>query len=199
MWSGARYFRNTNAFDFKTAVYDGEHHLSFYIGSVSEDNVPDKRRQNGGVTMNSRYEEVSRIGSVSSLGMRGLDVHEFTILPTGKSVLLSVNYFDEADAADIGQDARRLLTYGFQEIERGSEKLLFDWEPLRHGVSLSESVDASGMDISANETYWDWFHVNSIDKNADGDYLVSGRHTSCVYKVSRIDVSDTPVLLARKS
>ena len=30
-------------------------------------------------------------------------------------------------------------------------------------------------------------HINSVDKNADGDYLVSARHTSTVYKISGVD------------
>lgn len=32
-------------------------------------------------------------------------------------------------------------------------------------------------------------HINSVDKNTDGDYLVSGRHTSTIYKISGADGS----------
>lgn len=31
---------------------------------------------------------------------------------------------------------------------------------------------------------WDYFHINSVDKDADGHYLVSGRHTSALYKIN---------------
>lgn len=31
---------------------------------------------------------------------------------------------------------------------------------------------------------WDFFHINSIDKNSDGDYLVSARHTSTLYRIN---------------
>jgi WD40 repeat protein len=31
---------------------------------------------------------------------------------------------------------------------------------------------------------WDYFHINSVDKNADGDYLISGRHVSAIYKLN---------------
>ena len=34
---------------------------------------------------------------------------------------------------------------------------------------------------------WDWFHINAVDQNADGDYLVSARHVSTIYKVSGQD------------
>lgn len=33
---------------------------------------------------------------------------------------------------------------------------------------------------------WDWIHVNSLDKFVkDGSYLMSGRHTNTIYKISR--------------
>lgn len=32
-------------------------------------------------------------------------------------------------------------------------------------------------------------HLNSVDKNADGDYLVSARNTNCIYKISGRDGS----------
>lgn len=31
---------------------------------------------------------------------------------------------------------------------------------------------------------WDYFHVNSADKDANGDYLVSARNTCAVYKIN---------------
>jgi hypothetical protein len=30
----------------------------------------------------------------------------------------------------------------------------------------------------------DYFHINSVDRNNDHDYLVSGRHTSAIYKIN---------------
>jgi hypothetical protein len=34
---------------------------------------------------------------------------------------------------------------------------------------------------------WDYFHINSVDKDDAGDYLISARHTSTVYKFSGIN------------
>lgn len=139
--------------------------------------------------MNSRYEEVTRTKADASQGLRVLDVHEFTILPGGDTALLSVNYPDSADGADIGQGKRFLITYGFQEIEIGTGRLIFDWEPLSHGVSLSESMDTANMMDVESTGPWDWFHLNSVDKDIMGDYLISARHSSTIYKVSGRDVS----------
>lgn len=176
-------------------MFDDEYHLSFYISEILEDNVPDKMRQQGGVMMNNRYEEVFRVAADDSQGARKLDVHEFTFRPGAKSALASVTYFDEADASDIGQQGNRtIFSYGFQEIEVSTGKALFDWEPIRNGVSLNETIDMKNFDPEKSETFWDWFHLNSVDKNSAGDYLVSGRHTSTIYKVSGRDVSNMMTL-----
>lgn len=36
---------------------------------------------------------------------------------------------------------------------------------------------------------WDYFHLNSIDKDDEGNYLISSRHTSTIYKLSGRDGS----------
>jgi hypothetical protein len=41
----------------------------------------------------------------------------------------------------------------------------------------------------SNTTAWDYFHINSVDKSSHGDYLISARHTSGIYKVSGNDGS----------
>ncbi|KAF4216365.1 hypothetical protein CNMCM5878_007172 [Aspergillus fumigatiaffinis] len=48
-------------------------------------------------------------------------------------------------------------------------------------VAYGDGVVGDGL---TNGSAWDYFHINSVDKNNDGDYLVSARHTSCIYKVS---------------
>lgn len=170
------------------------------MSGVMEDNVAQEKRSHGGVTMNNHYEEVTRTGADGTPGMRIIDVHEFTILPGGNTALLSFNFFNDIDAVDIGQQGDRMLaTYGFQEIELGTGKEIFDWEPLAHGVSLSESVDTLHMDASASKDRWDWFHLNAVDKNMAGDYVISGRHTSTVYKVSGQDVRQSILLIFTSS
>jgi hypothetical protein len=62
------------------------------------------------------------------------------------------------------------------------------WKSLDH-VPLSATLtplrlDGVVGDGLTNGSAWDYFHINSVDKNNDGDYLVSARHTSCIYKVS---------------
>jgi hypothetical protein len=39
-------------------------------------------------------------------------------------------------------------------------------------------------DAGTAETPWDYFHINSVAKDADGNYLVSARVMDCIYKIN---------------
>ena len=65
-----------------------------------------------------------------------------------------------------------------QELDVPSARVLFEWRSLDH-VAVEETY-------STKVGYpWDYFHVNSIDEDADGNLLVSARNTWAVYKVER--------------
>lgn len=49
------------------------------------------------------------------------------------------------------------------------------------GTLPAVATDAAGA--------WDYFHINSVDKNAAGHYLVSGRHASTIVKINGTDGS----------
>ena len=80
----------------------------------------------------------------------------------------------------------------FQEIEIATGQLLFEWDALSHipvdqSYVLPNTTDVSGTGlgpITLPDNPWDYFHMNSIDKFDNGDYLISGRHVSALYRIS---------------
>lgn len=48
-------------------------------------------------------------------------------------------------------------------------------------LSLPEGHAASGY---SSADAWDYFHINSIDKDDDGNYLISARHACAIYKIN---------------
>ncbi|RHZ51807.1 arylsulfotransferase family protein [Aspergillus thermomutatus] len=81
----------------------------------------------------------------------------------------------------------------FQEVDIKTGEVLFEWSSLDH-VPLSATytplrLDGLVGDGLSNASAWDYFHINSVDKNPEGNYLVSSRHTSCIYKISGMDGS----------
>jgi hypothetical protein len=64
-----------------------------------------------------------------------------------------------------------------QEVDIASGRLLFEWRSLEH-IAPEESREALA------EPY-DYLHPNSIQQLADGNLLVSARHTWALYKLER--------------
>lgn len=69
----------------------------------------------------------------------------------------------------------------FQEIDLETGHVLFQWRASEH-LSLKESYASRS---SANiDKPWDWFHINTVEKDSVGNYLISARHLRCVAYVS---------------
>jgi len=71
-------------------------------------------------------------------------------------------------------------------LDIDTNDVLFEWRSLDH-ISPHDSVVPLGHRPREGFTSfdaWDYFHANSVDKDAQGDYLVSGRHTSSIYKIN---------------
>jgi hypothetical protein len=60
-------------------------------------------------------------------------------------------------------------------------RVLFEWHSIDH-VALDESYEERPRKLSIP---YDYFHVNSIDVDTDGNLLVSARNTHAVYKIDR--------------
>lgn len=148
--------------------------------------------------MDKHYKTVKTIEAYGS--GTSSDMHEFKITPysEGTSVLMTVYQPHQYDLTTHPKfnvrDGMGWIVEGvFQEIEIDTGRLLFEWRSLDH-VDPGEvwtwphSTDTSGE--GTNEWRpWDYFHLNSIDKNRDGDYLISARHASTIYKLSGKDGS----------
>ncbi|KAF7182824.1 hypothetical protein CNMCM7691_002485 [Aspergillus felis] len=122
------------------------------------------------------------------------DLHEMRVID-GKTALITIYETLPYDLEEYGIDPEIGWVIGgvFQEIDIKTGEVLFEWNSLDH-VPLSDSLaslDLDGVvgDGLTNGSAWDYFHINSVDKNHEGAYLVSARHTSCIYKISGQDGS----------
>lgn len=127
--------------------------------------------------------------------MASSDMHEFKLVDDGKSALMTVYQQRQFDMSpwNIKTGIGWIMESIFQEVDIETGRVLFEWRSLDHvDPSLSytypDHTDTSGTGLDPFSP-WDYFHINSIDKNKDGDYLISSRHTSAVYKISGKDGS----------
>ncbi|KAE8356255.1 ASST-domain-containing protein [Aspergillus coremiiformis] len=187
VWSGADGSISELFHDLQVCPYNGTDHLCYFQG-----------KQIGGyargrhIILNKDYAPATTVQTGNGLTLS--DMHEFNMVNT-TTVLIAVYQPRRyaLGAYNISKDKGWAMDGVFQEIDIPSGKVLFEWKSLDH-VPVSESYTPLGLnpvvgDGLSNATAWDYFHLNSVDKNADGDYLVSARHTSCIYKISGKDGS----------
>jgi hypothetical protein len=110
------------------------------------------------------------------------DIHEFQLTPQNTAIIAIYNYL-QADLSSLGGPANGSVSEGVvQEIDVATGKVLFEWHSLP-GVALTESYAA--VPSPSSVIPYDYFHINSVKLDTDGNILVSSRHTWTVYKVNR--------------
>ncbi|KAF2227575.1 ASST-domain-containing protein [Elsinoe ampelina] len=191
VWSGAGESGPKVAHAPHTCQYKGKPHLCFFQGQQHQGFA-----RGHGTIMDQNYQVVKTIQSAGAGA--SADMHEFRMTPfsNGTSVLMTVY---QPRMFDLTINPRFRITGGmgwivegvFQEVEIGTGKVLFEWRSTDHidpGISYTYpgTTDTSGDGLT-EDTPWDYFHINSIDKNLDGDYLLSARHTAGLYKISGVD------------
>ncbi len=127
------------------------------------------------VIVDTSYREIARF---SSARHRRPDFHE--VLLTDDDTLLVTAYETRAaDLTAVGGPSSGLVYGGVvQELSVPSGRLLWEWRSLDH-VGITETVsDQLGSPF-------DYFHINGIEVDGDGNLLVSARNTSAMYKIAR--------------
>ncbi|KAF5568022.1 hypothetical protein FPHYL_2956 [Fusarium phyllophilum] len=134
---------------------------------------------------------------------RLISIHEFKIV-NEKTALVEIYQPTAMDLGPFGGSVEEqwIVDGVFQEFDIASGELLFeghtlDWaSPADSIIPLRSGRAFTGANAS---DAWDYFHINSVDKNDQGDYLISGRHMSALYKINGSDGSLLWQLGGRKS
>ena len=109
------------------------------------------------------------------------DGHEFLITPWNTALILAYTTAT-ANLTSIGGPADQTVINGVvQEIDIATGKVLFQWNSADH-VPYSQSEQP--LPASAS-TPWDWFHINAVHLDTDGNLLIDARDTWTTYKVNR--------------
>ncbi|KAF2442176.1 hypothetical protein P171DRAFT_433735 [Karstenula rhodostoma CBS 690.94] len=171
VWTG----NYTEPFDFRTQTYKGEPVLTFWSGELL-----DGYGHGSYYILNQSYAEIAHF---SAVGYKELsDLHEFSIT-TDDTALVIIYTPKQADLSDVGGDQDGwIFDCVFQEIDIDSGRLVFEWNASTH-VGVNETVNELG-DAGSEASPFDYFHMNSVLKDANGDYLISGRVMDAVFKIS---------------
>jgi hypothetical protein len=166
------WFRPTapqTALNFRAAMYRGKPVLTWWEGKTTKGLGVGTH-----VIVDDTYREILRFPAGRG---RAADLHELLLTPKGTALVTSYEK-RTMDLSKLGGPKRHTVVGGIvQELELPSARVLFEWHSLDE-VALEESHQKIGPEF-------DYFHVNSIDLDTDGNYLVSARNTWALYKISR--------------
>ena len=121
------------------------------------------------------------IATVSAGHGYAADTHEFRLTPDGTALILVYNQVAH-DLSSVGGPADGSVFDGIvQEIDIATGAVLFEWHSLDH-VGLDESH--APVPTSASTPY-DYFHINGVSLDVDGNLLIDSRNAWAFYKVDR--------------
>ena len=160
------------AADFRTQTYLGHPVLTWWQGTGL-----------GGLSAGTDYiynDHYRQIATVQAGNGYSADGHEFLITPWNTALVLSYATAT-ANLTSIGGPPDQEVIDGIvQEIDIRTGQVLFQWNSADH-VPYSQSEQP--LPASAS-TPWDWFHVNAVHLDTDGNLLIDARDTWTTYKVS---------------
>jgi hypothetical protein len=128
------------------------------------------------VMADTNYREIHRIQAGNGYMA---DLHDLQLTPRGTAFLTAYTE-TTGDLRSVGGPANGPITDGVvQEVDVETGRVLFEWHAIDH-VAVNESY----AQYTPGSPY-DFFHINSIGFDADGNLLVSARNSWTVYKIDR--------------
>jgi hypothetical protein len=152
-------------------TYEGQRDLTWWKGRVLSLGFG----QGEDVVMNSHYQTVARIAGGNGLKA---DLHDFQIARHDVAYITAYNPIRCDLAAVKGASGGTIVDTAIQEVDMKTGLVRWEWHSLDHiGASESET------EAPTTATPWDWFHLNSVDPEPDGNIFISARSTWAGYQL----------------
>ncbi|KAH6673390.1 ASST-domain-containing protein [Halenospora varia] len=155
--------------------YKGEQYLTFWAGN-------DAVGGHGAgyyYMLDTSYQEIARIPAAK--GLSG-DLHDFRITDNGTAIITVYDVIT-ANLTSLGKPENGdLWECRVQEIVLETGELIFEWRASEHYDVTETYRDIGGDGVTGRA--FDFFHMNSIDKDDKGNYLVSSRYMHTVTYIS---------------
>jgi hypothetical protein len=118
------------------------------------------------------------------------DLHEFLLTPDGTALMTVYQKYQydmsgwrtfDATSDPNDEDPNWIWDCVLQELSVDTHDILFEWRASEH-IDVNDTYHLVRQ-TGNHEDPFDWFHMNSIQKDELGNYLVSARYTHSVYYV----------------
>jgi hypothetical protein len=159
------------AMDLRVQRFDGQPVLTWWQGLII-----DGHGEGQDEIYSSSYRPLASVRAGN--GLRA-DLHEFDLIPGGRALITTYEPI-HWDLSSVGGPRRGLLNdCAVQEIDIKTGLVMFEWHALGHvGVRDSHTT------VPHHEGWvYDFFHINSIQQQSNGNLLITARNTWAVYMV----------------
>lgn len=157
--------------DLNVQTYEGQRDLTWWKGRVLSLGFG----QGEDIVMNSHYQTIVRVPGANGLHA---DLHDFRIAPHDVAYITAFNPI-HCDLSSVkGARDGTITDTAIQEIDMKTGLVRWEWHALDH-VGASESE----VETPTGPTPWDYFHINSIDPEPNGDLFISARSTWAGYQL----------------
>ncbi|MBU3700202.1 MAG: hypothetical protein FGM33_09405 [Candidatus Kapabacteria bacterium] len=129
-----------------------------------------------------RDRDLNPLDTIFPVGAVTADFHEGRVWSDTSFLLLGARYtpMDLSGLKPGGNPNATVIEGIIQEIGFDG-RLLFQWSSLEH-IPVDQTCD----DTDLSQSLVDYIHINSVEHDTDGNFLVSCRHTDEVVKVNRL-------------
>lgn len=160
--------------NFQVQRYQGKPVLTYWDGTVKNTG----EMVGTWHVLNDRYREIAKVLT----GQNGWDPsgHEFNITKAGTALVTGYKYLPHRNLTSMGGgEDQTLLDSGVLEFDIKTGKLIKEWSADQH-IPMDQSYSKTSPQ---NPNAFDPWHINSIDVDSDGNWLVSMRNTWAIYKI----------------
>jgi hypothetical protein len=184
---------NDAAADFRKQSYRGQPVLTWWQGNESAGVGSGQD-----IILNSSYQVVNVVSAGNGLTA---DLHEFELTPRGTALITAAYPVIVNGTSVNGTTQEVVLDSVVQQIDVATGLVEFQWDSLDHVPLTASYSPLPTKPHVRNSIYtpYDYFHVNSIEPDKDGNLLISGRNTWAVYKVNRQTAADIWALGGKSS
>ncbi|KAI4727539.1 hypothetical protein E4T49_04714 [Aureobasidium sp. EXF-10728] len=155
-------------------TYQGAPHLTYWLG----DDTVGGHGEGDYYMLNSSYDLVAKISALDELHA---DLHTLSITSNDTAIISIYQPYEK----EKGGQLQYIWDCLFQEIDIATNSLIFQWRASdHHDTSESYHDPRHKEEGTNNQTHWDWYHLNSVEKDDLGNYLISARYT---HSISYVD------------
>jgi hypothetical protein len=155
--------------DLSTQTYEGRRVLTWWRGHVLSLGFGEGED----VVMDAHYRTLAKVAGGNGLKA---DLHDFQLAGHDIAYITAYNPV-HCDLTSVGgASGGAIVDTAIQQIDMKTGLVRWEWHSLDHVGAEESEVEAPN-----GPTPWDYFHINSIDPQSDGNLLISARSTWAGY------------------